>query len=319
MGCLICTSSYNSEQSKYNNPNIIAKDNYLDTLFKMEILHRTHIKSNIMTFDKFFFEGFQPGLYVIGAEPGMGKTTLCLQLADNFAKAGNHVAYFSLEMSESELIKKSFSRMSYLDNICSQKYDYNEIGKIIHDKEEDSIKLKDEYLKSIYPRLNIITPTDRKKNICVDNLKATFVNYWYTHRLRPIVIIDYLQLLKVTDGDESDGVRLDTSIIINVLKDLSKQYQVPVFVISALNRASYSTNRKNKDEMIGLDCFKETGGIEYTADCLMVLTNNDSFDEEEIDVDINILKNKYGPKNVKIPFTFIPKYNCFKEKKEEEI
>ena len=58
-----------------------------------------------------------PGLYVLGAVPSLGKTSFCLQMADNIAQAGNFVMYFALEQNRLELTTKSLSRLTARENI----------------------------------------------------------------------------------------------------------------------------------------------------------------------------------------------------------
>ena len=64
--------------------------------------------------DKILDGGLYPGLYCVGANSSLGKTTICMQMADNIAQAGYGVLVFSLEMSSTELIAKSLSRQSLI-------------------------------------------------------------------------------------------------------------------------------------------------------------------------------------------------------------
>ena len=63
--------------------------------------------------------GLYPGLYVIGAISSLGKTTLVLQIADQIAKAGQDVLFFSLEMARNELMAKSISRQTYINTLAT--------------------------------------------------------------------------------------------------------------------------------------------------------------------------------------------------------
>lgn len=305
---------------------LIVKTNYLNILCQHEFKGYRLFKTGIESIDNFFNGGIAPGLYILGAEPGMGKTSFCLQLADMLSQVGHQVAYFSLEMTTDELLKKSFSRMSYnssnSDNLPISKnaYQFHEIGNLIREKTEDIKNIVKFYSEHIYPNLNIIATRDMKEEFTIDDIKITLNNYQVTYNKQPVVIIDYLQLLKVAQDSESDGIRLDTSVIISKLKGFSRKYQIPIIVISALNRASYSKKNKNDDDEISLDCFKETGNIEYSADCLLVMTGRQSYeDEDTYDIKLHIKKNRYGKKDTYLPFKFIPKYSCFSDEKDEEI
>lgn len=65
--------------------------------------------------------GLYVGLYVIGAISSLGKTTFCLQIADNIAKEGNDVLLFSLEMAKNEFILKSISQLTLLEDLQKNK------------------------------------------------------------------------------------------------------------------------------------------------------------------------------------------------------
>ena len=69
--------------------------------------------TGLEAFDDMLGGGLYPGLYVIAAATGFGKSTFCLQLADELASRGEDVVYFSLEMSQDELIARSLSRLTY--------------------------------------------------------------------------------------------------------------------------------------------------------------------------------------------------------------
>ena len=75
------------------------------------------IPTGFENLDEKFDGGLYPGLYFIGANSSLGKTTLILQIADNIAESGHGVLVFSLEMSRNELIAKSLSRMSLLKSL----------------------------------------------------------------------------------------------------------------------------------------------------------------------------------------------------------
>ena len=70
--------------------------------------------------DKHLGGGLHPWLYVLGAIPALGKTSLALQIADQIATTGQDVCFFSLEMSHRELIAKSLSRCQYLSALANK-------------------------------------------------------------------------------------------------------------------------------------------------------------------------------------------------------
>ena len=304
----------------------VLKYPYLNSLIKetLNSVEKKQYKTNITSIDNFYNGGLKPELYVIGAEPGVGKTTLALQLADGLAVNNYDIAYFSLEMSADEMVTKSLSRMSYTKNITLDEYDYSNIepftyesfSDVIHNVDKSNISnLIQTYELTIYPKVNFIYCREFKPYYTLKNVEMTIINYTRYHNTKPVIIIDYLQLLRLNDDvDEGNGIRLDTSEIVKQLKQYSKKYNVPIIVISSLNRASYRIGKKNQDEL-GLDCFKETGGIEYTADNLLVIVpqSNINTSEDTMFLDLFILKNRHGKKNVKLPFIFNGAYSYYQE------
>ena len=83
------------------------------------------------------------------------------------------------------------------------------------------------------------------------------------HRRPPVVFIDYMQLLTIADTTQNtDKQKMDAAI--KALKDISRDFKIPVVAISSMNRASY-------DGGLNMASFKESGNIEYTADVLLAL------------------------------------------------
>ena len=320
---IICTSLYSS---KYNdlsdedkNENSVLKEkNRLIDIINSHPNQDAIFKTSFKKLNNLYNDGFISGLYVIGANPGVGKTSFCLQLADDFVQNSYDVIYCSLEMSELELITKSLSRFSYIydkDNAFSYNDILNNLSTIRNNEKLFNIlKL---YYNEVYRKITIIAP-DKNDNFSITHLNQAIYNYKFVHKKKPVVIIDYLQLLKdykknYNEDDETMDSKNKIMKIVEEMKSLSKSLNIPIILISSLNRASYD---KNSMEDLSLDCFKETGGIEYTADCAVVLTSR-SIDDEKIEVNYNILKNRFGKAGTTVSFEFIPKYSFFEESSDD--
>ena len=76
-----------------------------------------YIPTGFLAVDEVLDGGLYAGLYIVGAISSLGKTTFCLQIADQIAQAGNDVLVFSLEMARNELIAKSVSRLTLIQDI----------------------------------------------------------------------------------------------------------------------------------------------------------------------------------------------------------
>lgn len=202
--------------------------------------------------------GLHAGVYVLGAVPSLGKTSLAWQIADNIAAGGRTVLFYSLEMSRFEMTSKAVSRYaaglygtdmapSALDVRMGRKREI--VGKAVQAFAARSAS----NLVVIEGGLDLTV-----SGICDD----------VAQRLgdgpNPVVFVDYLQILRSGDPrtDSDDKRRTDEAM--RRLKQLSAEHGLTVFVVSSLNRSNYS-------ESASFESFKESGGIEYTADTILGL------------------------------------------------
>ena len=88
----------------------------------------------------------------------------------------------------------------------------------------------------------------------------------YKNKL-PVVFVDYLQILSPVDEKKTQNEKQKNDENVVVLNDLSNKYNLPIVVISSVNRDSYKSEDKPKP--IGMAAFKETGSIEYTASVIL--------------------------------------------------
>ena len=279
--------------------------------------------------------GIYSGLYIVGAVSSLGKTTFCLQIADNIAEAGKDVLIFSLEMAKKELIAKSISRLT-----C--KIDVKESNSTTRAKTTRGILLKGVYKYSQaenelineamgeYSKIaKHIYITEGVGNITVETIKRKVENFIRITGRKPLVIIDYLQIIAPSTDYGTDKQNTDKAI--TALKRLSRDNDLAILGISSLNRASYN-------QAVDMGSFKESGAIEYSSDVLIGLqykgmegisnseTSTAKTEALKIKVDntlkaqngdsqeiqVNILKNRNGTKGGTV-LDFYPKFNYFKE------
>lgn len=130
----------------------------------------------------------------------------------------------------------------------------------------------------------------------------------------PVVIVDYLQILMPHNQKGTDKTNTDYAIL--NFKRLSRDYKIPVVVISSFNRENYS----NK---VSMQAFKESGAIEYSTDVLIGLqligVGSKSFDVDAAksknprEIEAVILKNRNGRTGDKIGYNFYAMFNYFSE------
>jgi replicative DNA helicase len=101
------------------------------------------------------------------------------------------------------------------------------------------------------------------------------------------------------------------------LKQISRDFSIPVIGISSLNRASYSKNNQNGGQngagKVALESFKESGAIEYSSDILIGLNRNSDDNTGKAMMELDILKNRNGIKDIAADFEYYYKYNYFRE------
>jgi replicative DNA helicase len=265
--------------------------------------------------DELLEGGLYEGLYVLGAISSLGKTTFVLQMADQIAQLGEDVLIFSLEMARSELMSKSISRLTFLNTddkkiaktnrgITTGKRYTNYSEKEI-DLINNCISIYEDYSKNIYIK-------EGSGDIGINQIKEAITKHIKYTGKKPIVIIDYLQILAPYDIKATDKQNIDKSVM--ELKIISRDYKIPVIAISSFNRENYKAT-------VSMAAFKESGAIEYSSDVLLALQfqgqeNRINFDEASKNnprkVELKILKNRNGGKG-EIPFDYHQLFNYFEE------
>lgn len=213
--------------------------------------------------------GLYAGLYIIGAISSLGKTTFCLNVADNIAQAGHDVLIFSLEMARNELIAKSISRLTLIKDLAENgstahakttrgiltgtRYpDYSQTERELIQR---SIASYGEYARNIYI-------TEGVGNVGIEEIREKVRKHIKLTGKPPVVIIDYLQIIAPADLRATDKQNTDKAVL--ELKRLSRDYSIPIIGISSFNRDSYTAP-------VNMAAFKESGAIEYSSDVLIGL------------------------------------------------
>lgn len=279
------------------------------------------VSTGFTSLDKHLDGGLYEGLYIFGAISSLGKTTYVLQLADHIAQAGNDVLIFSLEMSMFELMARSISRhtcliasKSGLDESLmktsrgiTSKARYAEYSTQEQDLIGEAFTAYNEYNRHIFT-------VEGMGDISALDIRQRVMTHIALTGKKPIVIIDYLQLLSPCNDRLSDKQNIDKSVL--ELKRISRDFKLPVLGISSFNRASYNTP-------ISMSAFKESGGIEYSSDVLIGLqlsgVGDDNFDVDKAkskhprDIELVVLKNRSGQTGGKISYKYYSMFNYFEE------
>ena len=271
-------------------------------------------------------ESVYPGLYVIGGISSVGKTTFIHQMADQMAMNGHNVLFFSMEQSRLEMVSKSLARETAKSDISKAVTSIAiRSGRGLTDF---VIEQSEKYCEAVGDRISII---EGNFNCNVSFIRGYAKKYIEHNKTKPVIIVDYLQVLQAEADPETKRKTSDIKQItdqnITELKRITRELDVPVFVVSSLNRSNYLTP-------IEFESFKESGGIEYTADVIwglqLDILNDDLFDKDKHlkqkrekvaeakekiprEIELVCLKNRYGKSRYKVNFKYYPQYDLFKE------
>ena len=222
-------------------------------------------------------------LIILGARPGMGKTSFALNIVRNVALgAGKTVCFFSLEMSRDQLAQRMLSSEA---GIKSEKLRTGEL----EDAEWTRLAQAGENLS----KANIFF--DETSTITVPEMKAKL------RRMKPapdLVVIDYLGLMK--SARNIDNRVQEVSEITRNLKIMAKELKVPVIACAQLSRG---TETKGKSHKPALSDLRDSGSIEQDADIVLFLYRETYYDNEKTDdedrgdpnkAECIVAKNRHG-------------------------
>lgn len=238
--------------------------------------------------------GLHPtNLVIVAARPGMGKTALALNVAQNVALGGNTVAIFSLEMSREEVV----TRM-----LCAK-------GRI------DSQRLRTGRLaEADFTKLSNAAGALYKQNIFVDDSPGLTVTEIRAKcrrlRRRPgldLVVVDYLQLM---NGSGQENRQQEIAMISRSLKSLARELNLPIIALSQLNRGVEA--REDKRPRLG--DLRESGAVEQDADVVMFIYRDEYYYPEKLEskgvAEVVIAKHRQGSVG-KVDMTFLPEFTLF--------
>ncbi len=221
-------------------------------------------------------------LLILAARPGMGKTSLALNIGLEAGKhSGKNVAIFSLEMSREQLGMRLLSTESLIDN---KKLITGRLGG------------EDEWSRAAMAvaalsQAKIYIDDDSSLSVADMNAKC--------RRIKDLglVIIDYMQLMQSAGGAarNNENRQQVVSDISRALKIMAKELNVPVMCLSQLSRANESRSTGQRRPM--LSDLRESGSIEQDADIVMFIYRESYYDDDAENPNIAeciVAKNRHG-------------------------
>jgi replicative DNA helicase len=227
--------------------------------------------------------GFQPSnLVIVAARPGMGKTSLALNIAAHVGiREGLPVAIFSIEMSREEVTQRL---------MCSE-------GRVDSSRLRTGKLAPDEWprLTDACSRLNTAPIyIDDTAGVTALEIKAKARRLKSRQPNLALIIVDYLQLM--SGGGRFDNRVNEISHISRQLKLIARDLEVPVIALSQLSRAV--EQRASNDRVPHLSDLRESGSIEQDADLVMFVYRDDYYERESErpgEADIIVAKHRNGP------------------------
>ena len=215
-------------------------------------------------FDALLKGGFPSfGLFVLGAAPATGKTALALQVAVNVARSGHAAMFVSCEMAQSELMIRTLCQLSDRDRLTQADIEQS----IRNQSVEDCTPWR--AFCDMAPNLYI----EEMDNPTIEDIaEKVRIFAEHCHDRRPIVFVDYLQLIRAREPKRGEENRNRDTVtrLSYVSRELKKASKLcPVVVISSINRDGY----KGAPSMENL---KNCGDIEFSADWAGILTQSDA-------------------------------------------
>jgi len=240
-------------------------------------------------------------LIILAARPKLGKTAFALSIAENVAKSGKTVAFYSMEMESSEIYERLLSKRAQIPMNTL-------IDRRFRDKRRPQ-KIRDEEINKIAETIDEIYSLPIKIN---DNPACTVNDIRLESKLIKnlgLIVIDYLQLMRSKKRFENRN--LEVGSICRELKCLASDLGVPILCLSQLNRTSDESTRPSPSEL------RDSGSIEQDANKVILMWSieknlNERGLVESKTIGVDVALNRRGTTGVTL-FNFNGNYMNFTE------
>lgn len=190
-------------------------------------------------------------IIVIGARPSVGKSALVTQITTNLAEQGKKIGFYNLEMSDKQMYERFVASQSGLGLTRIRR-----AVKFLGDEEKRFKKAND----ALAGRSNIVISTGAK---AVSEIRAES-----RHMGFDVIVIDYLQLIRSDTFYRGNRVA-EVGAISKAIKALAMELQIPIILLSQLNRASEGRETREPS----MSELRESGDIEQDASVIILLWN----------------------------------------------
>ena len=240
------------------------------------------VATDIIELDRILSGFHNSDLFVLAARPAMGKTSFALNLAYNIARRQQPVLFFSLEMSQDQLLDRLLALASGIDawkirNANLTDKDFTELNQALSRLSETELFIDDAV------------------GLNISQLRTKIRRQHHRQKLS-LVVIDYLQLMSGLKPGLTESNRVyEIGEISRGLKIIARELDIPIMVLSQLNRLVESRDNKRPQ----LSDLRDSGAIEQDADVVAFLYRDDYYNPETTKkpgiVDVIIGKHRNGP------------------------
>ncbi len=270
-----------------------------ETVDRIDLLHQsegdiTGVSTGFTEFDK-LTAGLQAGdLVIVAGRPSMGKTTLAVNIAENAAIGGKvSTAIYSMEMPAQQLAFRMISSLGRVDM-----------------KHLRTGRFPDEDWSRINTAVQLMSDApifiDDTAGLSPTEIRARARRLQREHGLG-LIVIDYLQLMTVPGNKENRATEI--SEISRSLKALARELELPIIVLSQLNRSV----EQRTDKRPVMSDLRESGAIEQDADLIVFIYREEVYNPDTPKkglADIAIAKQRNGPIGDFL-LTFVGRYTKF--------
>lgn len=238
--------------------------------------------------------GLHPGnLIILAGRPSMGKTTLGLNLCSNVASSGYVCGFFSLEMNRHEVTDRILCSMARVDSHSFRqgnltRDDWGKLSAARRDLEQMKLFVDD------------------TAGLTVMQLRAKARRIAASQKRLDLVVVDYLQLMR---SRKAESRLQEVSQVARELKEVAKELNVPLVVMSQLSRQS----EQRPDHKPVLSDLRESGEIEQAADVVAFIYRPEYYNRTEENAGIAeiVLSKQRNGRTGNFKLTFLPEFTRF--------
>lgn len=298
----LCTVSKDEQHSVEDSSRTTTISDFNDFLHRAAAGEMHPVRTGCAAIDNHLRGGIRDELTILMAEPGAGKTTLCMSMFPYFAAAQRDVLFISLDLPKKHVMGKIASRLSYYLEDERGPLEFYDVYNLKNNDTDYINKLVAAYAAEA----SYTTICDRSTINKLSDIEDEIEQLCLSVDKPPVVIIDYVQVLATLH--ESAAERDAVERTIGFCRELIARYHTPMILISSIARTAYG-------KKLTLSSAKESGSLEYAADCMIGLQRDleveNNYCSDERPIKLKFFKTRFSADKAEFPLRMLPQYNLF--------